>query len=94
VSDTEITAVYRYSRSYRDYPAGLPEDQWPALDARRAPQILALALEAGQLEITVREVPDAQPQPRQAGWSPRADRRWLMLVVLLVILAIVLAVMP
>jgi hypothetical protein len=54
--DTEMTAVYRYARSDRDYPAAMPGDQWPAADLQRAPEIMRRAIDAGQAEFRVRAV--------------------------------------
>ena len=55
--DIELTAVYRFTRSDRDYPADMPEDLRPAADLQRAPEIMRRAIDAGQAEFRVREVP-------------------------------------
>jgi len=54
--DIEMTAVYRYARSDRDYPSGMPEDQWPAEDLRRAPDVMRRAIDADQADYRVRDV--------------------------------------
>jgi hypothetical protein len=57
MSECVITATYTYAQSDRDYPSGMPEEQRIAADLARAPDIMARAIEAGQVIFRVEVAP-------------------------------------
>lgn len=56
MSECVITATYAYAQSGRDYPSDLPEERWLQVDLARAPDIMARAINAGQVTFRIEEV--------------------------------------